>query len=66
MDNKRLNDKELEEVIGGANDTIYIHGLEEIGPYAVAAHKDMPAPHSGSYSEAERELISENTEALLK
>ncbi len=66
MENRKLNEKELEQIIGGAHNTIYIHGLETIGPYAAAAHKDMPVSPSGSYSEAERQLIPENTEAVLK
>ncbi len=65
MENRKLNEKELEQIIGGAHNTIYIHGLETIAPYA-AAHKDMPVSPSGSYSEAERQLIPENTEAVLK
>ena len=65
LDNKKLNGKELEEVTGGAQDTINIPGLETIGPYAVAVH-NMPTPPVGSYSEAERELILENTETVLK
>ena len=61
-----LSDDELAQGSGGEHKPIYIHGLETIAPYAVAGHENRPVPPPGSYSEAERQLINENTETVLK
>ena len=61
-----LSEDELAQVTGGAPDMIDINGLEAIGPYAVAAQNGNTRTAPGSYSEAERELIPENTETVFR